>query len=63
MAESDYAKLEVGMRKTAQGDHYTVFVTADGAEVPLTSIPSGEFEQRVVEAAAVAAAEKAASKK
>lgn len=63
MADTEYTGLTVTLRKTDEGSHYVAGVEADGAWVPLTSIPAGELEQRVIEAAAVAAAEKAAAKK
>lgn len=62
MADTEYTGLTVTLRKTDQGDHYVAGVEADGVFVRLAAIPAPEFEQRVVEAAAAAAALKSATK-
>jgi hypothetical protein len=58
MAEDVYEDLPVTLRKTAQGDHYEAGVVADGVFVSLGAIKVGEFDARVAEAEAAAAAEK-----
>jgi len=49
--QKSYTVSTLTVRKTDEGSHYVFEATVQGARFVLGSFPSGEFEQRIADAA------------